>query len=211
MYCFEVAFFFALTLVMGSLGSQLLAANQIVMQYMCALMMVVFSVAQAITVRMGHLLGAREPVAAKNASYTGICISGMFMGVIAIFYWIFPTFLISVDIDVHNPSNAVIVGEIKKLFAISAIFQILEAIRISLFGVLRALKDTNFTLLISIISFWCIALPVGYLLATYFELGSTGLWWGMVMGASVSVILLYWRFKSKMRHYNPHEFITEEL
>lgn len=205
MYCFEVAFFFALTLVMGSLGSQLLAANQIVMQYMCALMMVIFSVAQAITVRMGHLLGAREAVAAKNASYTGICISGMFMGVIAICYWIFPTFLISVDIDVHNPSNAVMVSEIKKLFAISAIFQILEAIRISLFGVLRALKDTHFTLLISIISFWCIALPVGYLLATYFELGSTGLWWGMVMGASISVILLYWRFKSKMHHYNPNE------
>ena len=100
--------------------------------------------------------------------------------------------------------------KLKNYLQLVSIFQILEAIRISLFGVLRALKDTNFTLLISIISFWCIALPVGYLLATYFELGSTGLWWGMVMGASVSVILLYWRFKSKMRHYNPHEFITEE-
>jgi MATE family multidrug resistance protein len=80
-----------------------------------------------------------------------------------------------------------------------------------LFGTLRALKDTNFTLLTSIISFWCIALPIGYLLATYFRLGGEGLWYGMVIGASISVLLLYQRFKSKIRRYNPREFVVKEL
>jgi MATE family multidrug resistance protein len=47
----------------------------------------------------------------------------------------------------------------------------------SLFGALRGLKDTHFTLLISILTFWGIALPLGYLLATYFHLAGTGLWW----------------------------------
>jgi MATE family multidrug resistance protein len=201
MYCFEVAFFLVLTLLMGSLGSELLAANQIALQYMGASMTVIFSIAQAITVRMGHLLGGSELNAAKNAGYAGICVSGIFMGAVAICYWVFPGFLISADMDVNNSSNAIIVSEIKKLFVISAIFQIFEAIRISLFGVLRAFKDTRFTLLISIISFWCIALPIGYLLATYFQFGGAGFWWGMVMGAGVSVILLYQRFKSKMHHY----------
>ena len=84
---------------------------------------------------------------------------------------------------------------------ISALFQIVEAIRISLFGTLRALKDTHFTLLISILSFWGIALPVGYFVATRLAFGGAGLWWGMIAGASLSVLLLFWRFKYKMKHY----------
>lgn len=204
MYCFETGFFFALTLVMGYLGSQLLAANQIVMQYLCILMSIIFSIAQAITVRMGHLLGAKDTHLAKRAGYTGIMVSAIFMGIIAIVFWMFPSLLISVDIDIHNPINASIVNEIKILFAVSALFQIIEATRISLFGALRALKDTNFTLLASIISFWGIALPIGYLFATTFQFGGVGLWWGMVLGASCSVLLLYWRFNSKIRCYMPH-------
>lgn len=199
MYCFEVGFFFALTLVMGSLGSQLLAANQIVMQYLCILMSIIFSIAQAITVRMGHLLGAKNVNLAKRAGYTGTMLSAIFMGIIAIVFWTSPSLLISVDLDLHNSNNAHIINEIKVLFAISALFQIIEATRISLFGALRALKDTKFTLFASIISFWGIALPIGYTFATYFQLGGIGLWWGMVLGASCSVLLLYWRFKSKIR------------
>jgi MATE family, multidrug efflux pump len=203
MYCFEVAFFFVLTLIMGSISSQLLAANQIAFQYMGTLMAVIFSIAQAITVRMGHLLGAKEVDAAKRAAYMGILIAASFMSVIAIFYWFFPSILISVDFNVHDPRNSEIVQDIKKFFMISAVFQIFEAIRISLFGALRALKDTHFTLLASIFSFWFIALPLGYLLATYFHFGGMGLWCGMVMGASSSIILLYWRFKSKVHRYEP--------
>jgi MATE family multidrug resistance protein len=209
MYCFEVAFFFALTLVMGSLGGQLLAANQIALQYMGALMSVIFSIAQAITIRMGHLLGAKEIDSAKYAAYAGVLISASLMGMVAICFWGFPSMLISIDFDVYDPKNADIVNEIKMLFTVSALFQIIEGVRISFFGALRALKDTHFTLLISIISFWCIALPIGYLLATYFQLGGAGLWWGMVIGASFSVVLLYWRFKSRIHRFIPHEVIKD--
>lgn len=202
MYCFEVGFFFALTLIMGALGSQLQAANQIAMQYLGALMSIIFSIAQAITVRMGHLLGAKQLHSAKNTAYAGTIISGSLMGIVGICFWVFPSLLISVDFDINNPKNAEIISDITKLFAIGAIFQIIEAMRISLFGSLRALKDTKFTLVTSIISFWCIALPIGYLLASYFKLGGTGLWWGMVIGASFSVSLLFWRFEHKIRYYS---------
>lgn len=198
MYCVEVGFFFVMTLVMGSLGSLSLAANQIALQYMGAFMTVIFSIAQAITVRMGHLLGAKEVNLAREAAFTGVFISGMLMSIMAIIYWYFPIWFISADIDVHNPHNLGLINTIKILFSISAIFQIIEAIRISLFGALRALKDTQFTLLISIVSFWCIALPIGYILAKIFQLGAAGLWYGMIIGATISVILLLWRFKSKM-------------
>ena len=65
----------------------------------------------------------------------------------------------------------------------------------------RALKDTHFTLFISILSFWGIALPVGYFMATRLDFSGVGLWWGMVVGAGFSVLLLLLRFKSKIKHY----------
>lgn len=199
MYCFEVGFFFALTLVMGSLSPQLLAANQIALQYMGTLMSVIFSVAQAVTVRMGHLIGANEIGAAKHANYAGLCISISFMSLFALIYWLWPNLLISIDLDVKNPQNALIISYAEKLFAVSAVFQLLEATRITLFGALRALKDTHFTLITSIISFWGIALPVGYLLATRFNFGGVGLWSGMTIGAGFSMSLLLWRFNKKIK------------
>lgn len=204
MYFVEVGFFFALALCVGAFGSQLLAANQIAMQYLSILMAVIFSVAQAITVRMGHLLGAGNAREAKYAAYAGICISAAFMFIIAIVYWCFPRTLISIDFDLHNPKNAELIEFAVQFLTVCALFQIVESIRISLFGALRALHDTRFTLFISIISFWGIALPVGYLLATYLRFGVTGFWWGMVLSAAVSVFLLTWRFKFKMQSHIHH-------
>jgi MATE family multidrug resistance protein len=201
MYCVEVGFFFTLMLVMGTVGSELLAANQIVFQYLCILMSIIFSIARAITVRMGHLLGAQKIQEAQRAAYVGIFMCGISMSFIALVFWLFPSLLISVDFDLHDPANIQMIKDIKMLLAVSAVFQIFEAIRIALFGSLRALKDTRFTLLTSIISFWGIALPLGYLWATYFQWGSAGFWWAMVVGALCSAGILFWRFQLKMRNY----------
>lgn len=201
MYCVEVGFFFALTLVMGTLGTQWLAANQIAMQYLGLLMSMIFSIAQAITIRMGHLLGAKQIHSVARVGYLGTFISATLMTFIAIIFWIFPETLISFDFNIHEPKNYDLLHYTEQLLMISPIFQILESIRISLFGALRALKDTNFTLLTSIISFWGISLPIGFFLATRLQLSGPGLWWGMVLGVSISIVLLIWRFRFKMNHY----------
>lgn len=84
------------------------------------------------------------------------------------------------------------------MLLVAAVFQVFEATRISLFGALRALKDTRFTLLTSILSFWGIAIPFGYLLAKPLQLNGPGFWWGMSTGAAISVLLLFIRFKHKI-------------
>lgn len=204
MYCVEVAFFFALTLAMGVIGTEMQAANQVAMQYLGLMMSIIFAVAQSITVRMGHLLGAKEINAAEKASHIGIAIAVLFISIISVIYLLFPEVLISVDFDVNNPKNFVIVNEIKTLLAIGAIFQIFETVRIALFGSLRSLKDTKFTMIASIVSFWIIALPIGYLLAIRLQLGGAGFWWGMVIGTAASVLLLQWRFRVKIKYYYYH-------
>lgn len=194
MSCVETGYFFLMTICMGWISIATLAANQIAMQYLGFLTSVVFSIAQGITVRMGHLLGANEIDAAKQAAHAGIFFSFIFMIIIAQLYWFFPRLLISVDLSIHNPLNAEAIALAALFLFISAFFQILESIRLSLFGALRALKDTRFTLITSIICFWCVALPIGYLFSIILGFGGQGFWWAMVAGAFCSTLLLFRRF-----------------
>jgi MATE family multidrug resistance protein len=204
MYCIEVGFFFALTLVMGTFGANILAANQIVMQYNGLLISIIFSIAQAVTVRMGHLIGSGDIASAKGAGYTGVCMSGLLMLMAAFVFWFCPTLLIAVDFDIHQPKNLEIIHFASQFLAVCAIFQFFEACRITFFGALRAIKDTRFTLCISIISFWLISLPMGYLFVSFFNMGEVGMWWGMVLGGLFSVLLLAWRYHYKIRAYYCH-------
>lgn len=199
MYSLEIAFFFVLTLLMGAISSQLLAANQVVLQFAGLLMPIAAYIAQAITIQMSYFLGAEQFSLAKSVNYSGILISIGIMGFIAIGYWFFPKTLISLDFNISHPKNVIIIHEVEKLFIIAGIFQMIEAIRICLFGALRALRDTKFTLLISFLNFWCIALPIGYLLAIQFHLNGIGFWLGMVVGASFGVITLSLRLRSKLK------------
>ncbi len=91
---------------MGQLGTQTQAANQVALQYMNLIVSAMFAVSQAITVRMGHLLGAGEATAAEKASYIGIALGLSLALLVAVVYWIFPHALISIDFDVNDPANA---------------------------------------------------------------------------------------------------------
>lgn len=204
MYCLEVGFFLAVILIISTFGNQLLAANQIALQYLCILMSIIFSMAQAITVRMGHLLGEDNLAMAKQVGYTGAAISVVFMFLVALLYWMVPTSLIAIDFDVTAPENKELLHYAIQFLSVCAVFQIFESARIALFGALRAIKDTRFTLYTSILSFWGIALPVGYFLAVYWDLKGVGLWWGMALSAAINAILLYWRFGYKMRKYQSY-------
>lgn len=199
MYCVELAFFLVLTLLIGRFGSAVLAGNQITMQYLMLVSMITFGVSQAVTVRMGHLLGAKAIHLAFRACYLGVSLALSVMCIIGLCYWLIPNILISFDLNVHLQRNAEVVRYATQFFAICALFQMVESIRIVLFGALRGLKDTRFTLLSSIICLWGIALPVGYMLATYYQWQGKGLWWGIVLGEACSAALLYWRFNCKMK------------
>ena len=199
MYCIEVAFFLVLTLLMGSIGSVELAANQIAFQYMGQTSVMTFAIAQAVTVRMGHTLGANQPALAERAAYIGVCFAFGFMLIIAMCYWTIPEKLIALDLDTTLPQNAEIVAYAKKMLMLCGIFELLETVRFVLFGALRGLKDTRYTLLVSIISFWVVSLPLGYFFAFGIHLGGKGLWIGTLIGAVVSITLLALRFRVKMR------------
>lgn len=197
MYCVEVGFFFVLSLRIGAYGHELLAANQIALQYLGLLIGAIFSIAQAITVRMGHLLGAHQKTDAYRASQLGTLTAIGFVLVFSVTQWFMPTQFIGLDFDVHLADNHGLVQDAKRFLFLCGFFQIFEAIRVSMFGALRALKDTHFTLWCSFVTFWFIALPLGLLLEKTLWNQGQGLWMGMILANFLSVIWLKYRLKQK--------------
>lgn len=195
MYGIEVTFLFVLSLLVGYFGGPLfLAANQVALQYLSLTMALIFCISQAITVRMGHLLGGKQN--RKQVNFVikyGLLLSFGFTFILSLIFWVFPQYLIGVDIDISNSQHQIVVKLATQFLFLCGIFQIFEALRLALFGAIRAFKETQFTMWVSLLSLWLIALPLGFVLGYKTSLGPFGLWWGMIIGVMVGIVALFWR------------------
>jgi MATE family multidrug resistance protein len=81
-----------------------------------------------------------------------------------------------------------------KLLIVSAMFQIFDAMQLSGLACLRALSDVTKPLYISILSYYFVCLPLGYLLGFTAKLGAVGVWIGLLSGLIFAAILFLRRF-----------------
>jgi MATE family multidrug resistance protein len=198
MYGIEITFLFILSLLVGALGgAKYLAANQIALQYLGITMALVFCISQAITVQMGHLLGAQKKSQVFAVIWAGSGLSIGFTLILSFIFWFFPSYLIGIDLDISKVSNQQLVALSKHFLFLCGCYQLLEALRIALFGAIRALHDTQFTMWVSLFSLWGLALPLGFVLGKYSQMGAYGLWWGMMFGIGIGNIALLKRLLTK--------------
>lgn len=190
----ETGLFTVTTFLMGQLGTLTLAAHQIALQTASMTFMIPLGISFATTVRVGQLSGRGDLSGARLAGYVGICLGGIFMGIMAIVFWTMPRLLISLYLDVQNPANANVVTLAQSLLSVAAMFQMFDGIQIIAAGALRGLKDTRVPMLVGILAYWCIGLTSGYLLGLQLGFGGIGLWWGLAIGLSAAATVLTWRF-----------------
>ena len=81
------------------------------------------------------------------------------------------------------------------LLIIAALFQISDGVQVVGLGALRGLEDVRVPGVISLIAYWVIGLPVGYMLGFKLGFGVNGVWLGLLAGLSVAALLLFLRFK----------------
>lgn len=202
MYGIEITFVFVLSLVVGYFGGSLyLAANQIAFQYVGISMAIIFSLSQAITVRMGHLLGAKQKSEAYPVIWVGSLLNFGVILIISLAFWFMPNLLIAIDVNIHDASNQKFILIATQFLCLCGFYQILESVRVALFGAVRAFHETRFTMWVSLITLWGIALPMGYALGKFTILGAFGIWYGMMAGVGISIMLLLFRLASKKKNY----------
>ncbi|MDX2164609.1 MAG: MATE family efflux transporter [Gammaproteobacteria bacterium] len=200
MFCIEIGYFLVLAVFFGKISQTLLSAHQLTIQYFWVAMNIVFSFDQAYSIRVGWRVGRKEPEWIAPITFMGISVVLLYTFIVGLFYWFIPHTLVNIDfIQAPTPRPALVHAAILLFFYI-AIFQICEGTRLTLFGILRGLKDTRFTLVNSIISFWGIALPLGYYLAFIRNHNyPQGLWIGLIVSAIISSGVLSLRLHYKIK------------
>ena len=196
----ETGFFMVITFWMGMLGTEVLAAHQVVFQTVVVVFMVPLGISYATTVRVGQWLGRRDLFGIKQAAWVSMAITTVFMTVASISFVLFPRQIVGLYLDVQNPDNAAIITLALPLLIIAAITQVLDGFQKAVYGSLQGLQDTQVPMVLNVLGYWGIGLSAGYILGFSLNLGSVGLWMGQSIAIAVVAGLFIWRFRALITH-----------
>ena len=185
----EAGLFNAVAVLMGTRGTAITAAHQIAINFAATMFMVPLALSSAITIRVGHRLGAGDHHGARFAGGLGIFICGLFMSLSAMFLLVFRDAVVSM-----YTNDPIVTGIAISLLLMAAVFQVADGIQIGAAGALRGYKDTRLPMLINTFAYWVLAFPLAYMAAVTYRLSPHYVWGGFVMGLSVAAILLTWRY-----------------
>ena len=185
----EVGLFSATSVLMGTRGADISAAHQVALNFASTMFMIPLALSSGITVRVGQLLGRRDPVAARQTGLLGIANCALFMSFSAAFMLIFRDFVVGLYID-----DPAVVEIALSLLLMAAIFQVADGVQIGAAATLRAYKDTTWAMIINTFSYWMLAFPLAYLAAVTYQFEPRYIWGGFVVGLSVAAVLLSIRF-----------------
>lgn len=190
----EAGLFSAVSILVGTRGSEVTAAHQIALNFASTMFMVPLALSSATTVRVGQALGAGRPAAARYSGHTGIIVSGVFMACSAIFLLVFRDAV--VGLYTRDPSVQAIAIS---MLLMAAVFQVADGIQIGAAGALRGFKDTRLPMFINTFAYWVLAFPLSYLAAVTFRSPPAYIWGGFVIGLSVAALMLTFRFNRVSR------------
>lgn len=194
-FAFEVGLFTTTTYLMGILGTDILAAHQIVFQTIAVIFMIPLGMSFATTIRVGQWIGQQNVTGVERSAHVSMWMGGLFMTVMAITLLLFPRQIIGLYLDTNNPENKNAIALATSMLSIAAISQILDGVQTTAAGALRGLQDTRVPMLLSLLAFWGVGLVSGYVLGFGLGFGGVGLWWGQLVGVAVAAGLFVWRFQ----------------
>ena len=190
----EAGLFNAVSVLMGTRGAAIAAAHQVAINFAMTMFMIPLALSSAITIRVGHALGAGNPQAARFSGGFGILVCGLFMSCSAAFMLFFRDAVVS--IYTNDPSVTSIAVN---LLLMAAIFQIADGVQIGSAGALRGYKDTRLPMAINTFAFWVLAFPLAYLAAVTYKAPPSYTWGAFIVGLSVAAVLLAWRYSRVSR------------
>ena len=191
----EAGLFNAVSILMGTRGAAIAAAHQIAISFASTMFMVPLALSSAITIRVGHALGAGNNQAARSSGALGLLMCALFMTFSAAFLLVFRDAVVGLYTNDTSVTSIAI-----SLLLMATIFQVADGVQIGAAGALRGYKDTRVPMVINIIAFWVFAFPLAYMAAVTYLSPPSYVWGAFVIGLTISALMLTWRF-----HYVSNE------
>lgn len=185
----EITAFSMSAVMIGWLGEAPLASHQIAMSMSSFSFMLALGVGAAATIRVSHQYGYGDYRSMRLAGFASVHLSVAIMALFGIAYILLRNYIPAIytqDMEVRALAA--------NLLIVAALFQVFDATQLASLACLRALADVKIPLMLSIISYYLISLPLGYLFGFVFNLNAVGVWIGLLMGLLFAAILFLLRF-----------------
>jgi MATE family multidrug resistance protein len=195
---FEVGIFTAAIWLSGVLGKNAQAANQIALNLSSMTFMFGMGLGVAAMIRVGNQKGLKNFTELRRIAQSIFFLTFLIEIVFAVLFlwgrnW-FPTLYLDLDSALNLTDNTEVVFLAGQLLLVAAFFQITDGIQVVVLGALRGLQDVKIPTLLTFIAYWVVGFPICYYLGLHTDLGSMGIWIGLLAGLTASAIMLYIRF-----------------
>jgi MATE family multidrug resistance protein len=198
-FTLEGGLFGGAAFLMGLIGVVEVAAHAIALNIAAIAFQVPFGVAQAATIRVGMAYGARDPVWIARAGWAAIVAGTGFMALTATLIWVAPKLIVSIYVDVDDPSRAREVALAVQYLAVAAMFQLFDGAQAVSAGALRGLQDTRIPMVIAAFGYWVAGFGTAILLGFWAHWEGLGIWVGLAVGLLVVSALLVTRWSMRER------------
>lgn len=182
---FETSMFAVVTILLSKFNVTTIAAYQSALNIVSFLYMIPMSISMAQTVLVGFEVGAGRYKDARAYSWLGIYLSIIIALVTGLLVVLF-----RYQVAGFYSNEAAVITLTAHFLIYALFFQISDAIQATAQAALRGYKDVNISFIITLIAYWLICLPVGYLLAHQTNLGATGYWIGLTIGLLAAGVCL---------------------
>jgi MATE family multidrug resistance protein len=195
---FEVALFTAAIWLSGSLGKNSQAANQIALSLASSTFMVAVGFSVTAMIRVSTARGLKDykqlVTVAHSVFLMVVVVEVLFASLFVLFHDFLPYYFLNTADISQQIDNEEISTIASQLLLIAAFFQISDGIQAVVLGALRGLQDVKIPMYITFGAYWLVGFPISYFLGTNTNLGSTGIWIGLLVGLTIAAFLLYFRF-----------------
>jgi len=185
----EVTAFSIAGIMVGWFGQNAMAAHQAAQTIITFSFMVAQGVGVAATIRVSHQYGEGRFADARKAGFAATHISIALMTMAGI------TFIVFNDVIPYIFTKDPEVARIaSKLLYVASAFQLFDATQLSALASLRALADVKWPLILSLVSYYLVCIPMGYIAGSVLHLGPIGVWYGLLIGLMFASALFLYRF-----------------
>lgn len=194
----EASAFIMAGIMMGWISETGLAAHQIVMSLSTFGFMLYQGIGVSTTIRISQLTARHVPALVKRASSASIQVVFVMVIVISSAFLLLRHWL--PQLFTNEPD---VIALASQLIVVLVFFQLFDAFQIIYSGILRGMADAKIPGLLTIISYFFVAIPFSYWAAFHGGFGEIGIWFGFPLGLGVCAVLFYFRINQLMlKKYN---------
>lgn len=185
----EVGAFAVSAILIGTIDAVSLAAHQIAITLAAMTFMVSAGLSQGSSIRTSNALGRGDWPAISAIGKSTLIISLAFGSVCAVGFVALREYL-----PLAFNDERTVVALAASLLFYAAIFQISDSLQAIGAGLLRGIKDVKIPTILIAVAYWAVGIPIGCLLAFYFDFKAVGIWLGFIAGLTFSAVVLCLRF-----------------